>query len=86
MAKGNFGWDGRGYGVMGKILASWLVLVVIFILFYEFSINGTIPTISQEYIMIGIIAFILIIGYNLYRAKFCKRVPRGRGRRQGIFN
>ena len=46
MLKGNFKTDGRGYGVMGKILASWLVLVVIFILFYEFSINGTIPTIS----------------------------------------
>ena len=86
MAKGNLIWEGRGYGAMGKVLVSWLALAVVFILFYEWSVSGTLPTISQEYIMIVIAAFVLVVGYNIYKAKFCKRVPRGRGRRQGIFN
>ena len=86
MSKSNLIGSGRGYGLAGKMLASWIVEAVILILFYEWSVSGTYPVISQEYIIIVVVALVLVVGYNIYKAKFCKRVPRGRGRRQGLFN
>lgn len=86
MSKSDLMGRGRGYGLAGKILASWIVVAVILILFYEWSGSGMLPVISQEYIIIVIVAFVLVVGYNIYRMKFRRKTPRGQGRRQGFFN
>lgn len=86
MVKDRLMGSGQGYGLAGKMLLSWIVAAVILILFYEWSSSGTFPVISQEYIIIVIAAFVLVVGYNIYKMKFCRKTPRGRGRRQGLFN